>query len=441
MRLSPADRFINHLKKIFESEHAKSAVLLAMVVIAMIWANSPFKALYHDIFATKFELKLGGAAIKESIHVWINDGLIAIFFFAVGLEIKREIIEGQLSSLKKASLPIVGALGGMLLPAVIFYALNYQSEFAHGWAIPMATDIAFTLGILGLFSKHISKQTQVFLMALSTADDLGAILVIALFLAPNVVLINLLIAAAIYAFLELANRLGVRNMWFYTIVGVFALWPVLLFSGVHATLAGVIVAFTIPARRKIKEDEYEQKINKKVNEFNAKCTNKNELLTEEQNKIIRQIVRDSKNVSSPLQRVEAKITPAVHFVILPLFALANAGITFNENPLKVIVHPLSLSIIAALALGKLMGIFGSTFFASKALKIELPTNQSKLELATASMFAGIGFTMSIFIAEIVFTNPHWLAIAKVGIISASLLSVVMGWFLVFITKSQTRKMR
>ena len=365
-----------------------------------------------------------------NIHHWINDGLMALFFFTIGLEIKREIIGGELSSMKKASLPIIAAIGGMLVPAVFYFLTNINNpDFQSGWGIPMATDIAFALGLLAMLGDRVNINIKIFLTALAIADDLGAILVIAIFYTESINYAELINAAVFIAILFAANKLGVRKTAFYAIVGLIGVWISFFFSGVHATIAGVLIAFTIPARPKINENIFIDKIGAKITKFKAAISNDNSLLTQKQAHLISDIDKIADDAGTPLQNLEHFLHPIATFFILPLFALANAGIHIEGNILEMIFHPISLGIIIGLVLGKTLGISGFVYFARMFKISVLPEGVTMRQIVGAGMMAGIGFTMSIFISDLAFTNPEYVQIAKIGIFTASIIAAIIGMIL------------
>jgi NhaA family Na+:H+ antiporter len=415
-----------YLQQLVNSGSSLGVLLLIMVVIAMTWANSPWSHSYHELWNTKLAIGFEGAMLSKSLHHWVNDFLMAYFFFMVGLEVKREFIDGELSTARKAMLPIVGAVGGMVIPALLYLAINYNGVGASGWGIPMATDIAFAIGLLALAGNAISSSSKTFLTALATADDIGAILIIAFFLSTNLDVGNLIAAGVYFVIMLSGNLLGVRNVWFYFIVGVFGLWVALFLSGVHATLAGVLAAFCIPGRTMISEATYVEKIENHASRLSETQFTDNPLLKHSQVQIILDLIKDSKKALSPLQRLEERISPFVNYFVLPLFALANAGVTIKGELGVMLLHPISLGIIAGLCLGKLIGIMAASSLVVKTNIGKLPTDTNWNEIGGLSMMAGIGFTMSIFIAELSLQDSRLLQIAKVGIIAASVLSGVIG---------------
>jgi NhaA family Na+:H+ antiporter len=435
MKVTPADRLIDQVIAKFNRPYTQGLLLLLMVVIAMTWANSPYYESYHHFFERPFTIGFTNGGITESLHVWINDALMAIFFFTVGLEIKREVMEGELSTPKKAALPIVAALGGMVIPASIFLLFNYGTSAQDAWGIPMATDIAFAIGLMSLLGRSVSGRVKVYLTALATVDDLGAIIVIAIFLSGGIN-VEGLIASAIWLSLMLsANYFGVRNMWFYIIVGIFGLWVAVFSSGLHATIAGVLGALTIPATRKITEQEFKVHLKSWSERFVIYNRSSHDLLTKRQDRIIARIARDLKRAGTPLQRVERKLTPFVNYFVLPLFALANAGVHIEGNFVEMLTHPVSIGILAGLVVGKVVGIFSFSYLSVKLGFGTKPEQTGWNQVLGLGFFAGIGFTMSLFIAELALQDEQLLTYAKLAIITASMISAIFGlvWFKVLKT--------
>lgn len=413
----------------FISEEAYGGIILIFTTMAaLIWANSAYYESYHQLW---HELKVGFVwgeiNMVGSIHHWINDGLMALFFFTIGLEIKREIMGGELSTMKKASMPIVAAVGGMMIPAALYalVSINYP-EYLDGWGIPMATDIAFALGLLALLGKRVNINLKIFLTALAIADDLGAVLVIAIFYTDTINYNELYSAAFFLGILLIANLAGVRRTSFYAIVGFIGVWMAFVFSGVHATIAGVLIALTIPARTKISENEYVKRLLRCLNKFNKQLPNENPLLTKDQTHFISEIEILNDKVQTPLQKLEHALHPITAFFILPVFALSNAGVHIDGSIIEMILHPISLGIIAGLVLGKFLGI---SFFSHLTvwLKIAvLPKGVTWNQIYGVAFLAGIGFTMSMFISDLAFVDDSYKQIAKVGIMAASLISAILG---------------
>lgn len=417
--LKPFQRFIN-------AEYSSGIVLFSSVLLAIMWANSPWAHSYHSLWENEFSLSLNDYTLSKSLHHWINDGLMAIFFFVIGLELKREIMSGELSSLKRATLPIVAAVGGMIVPAILYSLLNYDKPTSGGWGIPMATDIAFAIGLLSLSGKYVPTALKIFLTALAVVDDLGAVLVIAFFYSSDISLINLGIGVAFLLMLLIGNFAGVRNILFYVVIGFLGIWLAFLLSGVHATIAGVLVAFAIPARTKIDENEYLKKIKNLSDEFEKEVPTHGALLTEHQHLIIQEIKKVSADAETPLQKLEHSLVSFVAFVIMPLFALANSGVEIGKDFFTQLIHPVSLGVIIGLVIGKFIGVFLFTFFAVKLKIASLPTGVTWRSIAGVGLLAGVGFTMSLFISELAFNDPVIITQAKYGILAASIVSGSLG---------------
>jgi len=420
--LKPVNRFIKH-------ETTGGIVLFASAVVAMIWANSPFSDSYHELWHIPFAIGIGDFMISKDLHHWINDGLMAVFFFVVGLELKREFIGGELSSFRKALLPLAAGAGGMIVPALIYLAFNKGTPAVDGWGVPMATDIAFALGILSLLGNRVTLSLKVFLTAIAIADDLGAVIVIALFYTSDVSLISLGVGAAFMAVMVGANMLGVRSSIFYGILGIGGLWFAFLMSGVHATIAGVLAAFAIPGRTKIDEQGYIKNIEKLTDDFrNAEHTD-NHLVTLEQLHIIEDIKKYSARAETPLQRLEHGMHPLVAFVVMPVFALANAGIELSGDVLSSIGNPVTIGIFLGLVVGKFIGITGMTKLMVMTKLASLPEGTTWRHIYGVSLLGGVGFTMSLFITELAFSQPQDILEAKVGIMAASLVAGIIGYML------------
>lgn len=424
--------------KFIKEESFGGFVLILVTIIAVVWANSNWADAYHRIWhEIKLGLSFGDFAMKYSLQHWINDGLMAIFFFMVGLEIKREVIAGELSSIKKASLPIAAALGGMLFPALIYVIFNYNNpEHLAGWGTPMATDIAFALGILSLLGSKVNINLKIFLTALAIADDLGAILVIALFYTDTINISQLINAAVFLALLTGANRLGVRRTTFYALVGFLGVWMSFMFSGVHATIAGVLIALTIPGRTKVTEKQYVDDLCMLVDKFEKAKPNDKDLLTQQQAHLVSKISKLTDDANTPLQKLEHALHPLSAFFILPLFALANAGVHIEGNILDMLRHPVALGIMAGLVLGKVLGI---SLFSRLMVWLKLatlPEGVSWKQIYGAGMLAGIGFTMSIFISGLAFGSEQLEQVAKIGIFGASIISAIAGLIMLGAVRSK-----
>lgn len=426
---TPIEKLTYPIQEFLHKEASGGILLIIATIIALIWANSPFADSYHHLWHTYLSVNLGNLSLNYSLHHWINDGLMVIFFFVVGLEIKRELLVGELSSLKKASLPIAAALGGMIFPALIYSIFNFGKEGAAGWGIPMATDIAFVVGILALLGKRVPLALKIFILALAIVDDIGAVLVIAIFYTAEISLTSLMIAAGLIILLIIMNKLSVRNLLLYTLVGL-ALWLAFLKSGVHATVAGVLLAFTIPASSRINTRKFFDETHSLINDFDSAGEHGDNVLTNsERLDIVDQIENNCEKILTPLQRFEHGLHPWVSFLIMPLFAFANAGVSIGEGLTSALINPIGIGIILGLFVGKQIGIFGFSYFAVKLKLASQPEGVSWKKIYAASILAGIGFTMSLFIANLAFASPELLDVAKVGILSGSLISGIVGFLI------------
>ena len=432
MQKSPIDKLIHPVNRFIHLEYTSGIVLFLGVVIALIWVNSPYSESYHHLWNIEFSFGFDKNVLSHPLHLWINDGLMAIFFFVIGLELKREFIAGELSTLSKASLPMVAALGGMLVPAAIYMAFNHGTAGEHGWGIPMATDIAFALALLSIAGKHIPASIKVFLSALAVADDLGAVLVIAFFYSAGIVWMPLLIGVGFLAILAIGNVLGIRSSTFYLLIG-FGVWVGFLLSGVHPTIAGVLVAFTIPARTKINEKQYSERLNQLSAEFDEEIPNCSTLTTPKQHDTIEQINALSLAAQTPLQKIESALHPWVAFVIMPLFALANAGIVIGADFFSVLINPVSIGVTLGLVIGKFIGVLLFTWLLVKSGIGALPEGATWKHIMGVALLAGIGFTMSLFVSALAFNNAAMINQAKYGILLASLIAGVAG---VIVLKAQ-----
>ena len=435
----PIEVLLKPINQFLHQEASGGILLIIFTVIALVWANTALSHTYHDLWRTHLIVSLGSLlTLDYSIHHWINDGLMVIFFFTVGLEIKRELLVGELSSVQKASLPIAGALGGMIVPAILYTIFNTGGEGARGWGIPMATDIAFVVGIMALLGTRVPLTLKIFVLALAIADDIGAVLVIAIFYTAKISTTALIIAAIVLGSLILLNRLGTKSLIPYSILGVI-LWLAFLKSGVHATIAGVLLAFTIPAVSRYDTNKFSGKVKQLINNFDSKGDHwKNVLNNAERQHDVLAIESSCEKILTPLQRFEHSLHPWVSFFIIPVFALANAGVTIADlDILSALLSPVSLGIILGLFIGKQMGIFAFSFLAVKLKFATLPEGVNWKNLYGAAILAGIGFTMSLFIASLAFTDPALLDLAKIGILSGSLLSGIAGFM--FLKTSSSKK--
>jgi len=363
-------------------------LLVAATVGALVWANSPWSGAYHALWSSRFSLQLGAWSLSKPLVVWVNDALMAIFFLLVGLEIKREFLAGALSSRRRAALPMAAATGGMVVPAILYLSLNLGGPGEAGWGVPMATDIAFALGLLAIVGRGAPLELKVFLAAVAIVDDLGAVLVIAIAYTSEFAGGALLASAAFMALLVFTNRVGAQRAWPYVVLGI-GLWYALLRSGVHATVAGVLLALTVPMRQ-------------------------GGVLAES---------------SSLLHRMEHGLGPWVVYLIVPVFALANAGVTLGAAAAGRLLEPVSLGIMLGLIVGKPAGILSFSWIAVRTGIAELPAAVSWRHLQAVAALAGVGFTMALFIGGLAFADPALLDQAKVAILAASGISALTAWVL------------
>ncbi len=430
---APWERSFNRLLTPFEEfihrQTTSGLLLMGTALIALVIANSGLAEPYKHILHIPLGIEVGDWALRMSLHHWVNDGLMALFFFVVGMELKREMLVGELADLRQAALPIFAAIGGMVVPALIYVAINPAGDAARGWGIPMATDIAFAVGVLVLLASRVPKTLITFLVALAIVDDLGAVLVIALFYTKSLSMNWLLAAAGLVALLTLFNLAGIRKVIPYFLVAVL-LWYALLQSGVHATLAGVLGAFTVPARPKYDAALFSTLVKKLMARFDASFLSDANIMTnDELRSIVQTLGHGALAVQTPLQRLEHLWHLPVAFVVIPIFALVNAGIPLQVSALAdTLHHPVTLGVTLGLVLGKFIGITGASALALGLRLGRLPGGTRFVHIAAVSLLAGIGFTMSIFIAELGFAaQPEALLMAKTGVLSASLLGGTLGF--------------
>jgi len=427
----PIDKVTEPIQRFIQQEKAGGIVLGISVIIALFLANSPWSDSYFGFLEQKLGFQFNGSTyFNLSILHWINDGLMAIFFFVVGLELKREIVGGELSNPRKALLPIGAALGGMLFPATIYFMLNPSGEMSNGWGIPMATDIAFALGVLYLLGNRIPLSLKIFLTALAIIDDLGAVLVIALFYTSEISIISLVIGLGIVLIMFIGNRMGVRNVLFYALLGILGVWVAFLLSGVHATIAAVLAAFTIPADVRIKESSYIKKVQEYLTKFNAIDPNdKIPTLTNEQLHLLEKVETTTKQAMPPLQRLEHSMHPMITFLIIPIFALANAGVLLSIDFEQLFNTNVTLGVILGLLVGKVVGIVGFTLLLVKLKVAPFPSGMNIRNLFGLAFLGAIGFTMSLFITSLAFSTEEYITQAKIGIFVASIMGGVLGYIL------------
>ena len=432
--LSPLEVFIHR--------QTTSGILLMLCAIAALYlANSQWSDAYHHFLTLTFTIGVPGFELSKSLHHWINDGLMAIFFFVIGLELKREILVGELADLQQAILPIVAAIGGMLVPVIIYISLNPTGQTLDGWGIPMATDIAFALGALALLGSRIPKSLLTFLVALAIVDDLGAVMVIAVFYTETINLSALAIAAVMLVMLISLNLGGIRRPLPYILFGII-LWIAMLKSGVHATLAGIFLAFTIPMRPKYDPARFFSHIHEMLEKIkNAYQREDNIIKNDELRSRVRALGEGVQLVQAPAQIMERTMHFPSAYLIIPIFSLANAGIPVDLSAFNTIItHPVSMGIVAGLVFGKLIGIAGFSWVAVKMGLTSLPQGVNFKHIVGVALMGGIGFTMSIFIAELGFVHSaEDLLMAKTGILLASILAGVSGFVWLYFTSKKVEE--
>jgi NhaA family Na+:H+ antiporter len=409
------------------SEVAGSMLLLACTIAALVLANSPWAGAYDDLLHTAVGVSWGDLSFTLSLHHWINDGLMVIFFFVVGLEVKRELVVGELSSFDKASLPVAAALGGMVVPALIYVVVNAGGPGARGWGVPMATDIAFALGVLAIFGRRVPIGLKVFLTALAIADDMGAVAVIALFYTDTIRVVALVVAAVFLAALFAAIRLRVRRFGFLLIL-IVGVWLAIFASGVHATIAGILLALVVPVRPVVDPRTFIAQAEGVLEKVKSRQESGSCIVTDREQLEAMEFVHTGSHDALPAGlMLEHALHPVQVWLILPLFALANAGVALGGDVAAVLSSPLSLGIIVGLVLGKPLGITAMSWLVVRAGKGMLPDGVTWAQVAGAGCLAGIGFTMSLFISELAFGDPELVTAAKIGILAASLMSGIVGW--------------
>jgi NhaA family Na+:H+ antiporter len=416
-------------QEFFQAESASGIVLLAMAALALVWANSPWADSYFQLWETHLVVGGGPIELDYSLHYWINDGLMAVFFFMVGLEIKRETKVGELASPKQAALPIAAAIGGMVVPAGIYVLFNAGTPELRGWGVPMATDIAFALGVLAILGDRVPSGLKIFLAALAIVDDLGAVMVIALFYSAGIDWTMLAYAGIVLIILIGANLGGVRRSAVYAILGV-VLWYFFLKSGVHATIAGVLLATTIPAKTRINVPEFVASARAYLAQFEDDGLRPDPAhpLTATQESALERLEEAAEEVQSPLLSIEHAIVPWVAYGIMPLFALANAGVALEPEVIQGLGSPVVLGIALGLLIGKPVGVGLFAWLAVKFRLAGLPAGVRNVHLVGVGLLAGIGFTMSLFIANLAFAGAT-LELSKVGVLAASTVAGVVGFLL------------
>lgn len=431
-RTTPADRIFMPFQSFAARQTTGGILLIVVTLIALLLANTGLEHYYHNFWHAHFEVGfdhfLGIDHAEISLHLshWINDGLMAIFFFVVGLEIKREILVGELSSIRKAAMPVAAAIGGMVFPALIYAGINWNAAGFGGWGIPMATDIAFALGILALLGNRVPLSLKVFLTALAIIDDLGAVLVIAIFYTSEINVTMVYLSLAVLLLLIVFNRLDVRHPLFYILPGLF-LWMFFLKSGLHATIAGVLLAMTVPARAKVDTKSFVDQSRHLLDEMEGDgLSEEPAFVPERQQHIVHSMSMLSEAVEAPLQRMEHALHSWTTYFIIPIFALANAGVHLSFDA-EFLTGKVTLGVLLGLVLGKPLGIFLFSWLSVKVGLAAKPAGVTWWHIFGVGWLAGIGFTMSLFITNLAFQDETMLQMAKIGILGASLISGVIGY--------------
>jgi Na+:H+ antiporter, NhaA family len=442
----------SYFKRFLHHDMVGSGFLLIAAFAAVIIANSSWSEHYHNLW--EFEVGVGfgeDGGFKKTLHHWVNDGLMCIFFFLVGLEIKRELLVGELHSVRKALLPAAAAVGGMIVPALLFMMINYGKEGSVGWGIPMATDIAFAAGCIALLKKWVPSSLMVFLVALAIVDDLGAVTIIALFYTEKIAFGPLIIGGSLIVLSFCLGQLGVRRTTPYVLIGILV-WFAFLQSGIHATIAGVLLAFTIPSKARYHTHNFHTRVNELLNRFDhaeklwdedlniVDNELKDLMINHQQQHLIREMTQECSWVESPLQRIEHNIEPVSVFVIMPIFAFANAGVHLELDHVgHMMTQPLTLGIILGLVVGKPLGIFLASYITVKLGIASLPDGVKWPQIIGVGLLAGIGFTMSLFVNELAFKSvegehaAELIASGKVGIFAASLIAAIAGLIVLRVT--------
>ena len=441
---TPISQLMRPVQRFMHEEASSGIVLFVAAVVALVWANSPWYHTYEELFEMHVSIGFGEWVLNETLHHWVDDGLMAVFFFVVGLEIKRAVVVGELRSVRRAALPIFAALGGMIVPALIYIAFNAGGEGARGWGIPMATDIAFSLGVLALLGTRAPLPLKIFLAAFAIIDDIGAVIVIAVFYTGDIAWGNLGIGAIFLAVLAVVGRLGIRHPLVYAPLGVIV-WLAFLYSGVHATVAGVLVAATIPIRVRVDSAGFLARCRDLLLIFERSGGYGHEDETSsEQRAILKEVEDTAQEMQSPLQRFETALHPWVAFLIMPLFALSNAGVRLEgdvSGALTHLTHPVAVGIILGLVVGKQLGVTAFSLVAVRLGFAELPYGVTWSQFYGVACLGGIGFTMSLFITNLAFSSEILNTEAKMGILLGSAIAGIIGYLVLLRAGSRSSRMR
>ncbi|MEL0651572.1 Na+/H+ antiporter NhaA [Algibacter sp. TI.3.09] len=426
--------FLTPFQKFVKIESFSGILLMFATLLALVWANSPYGDSYRELWQYDLGIITETFEFKKPLILWINDGLMAIFFLLIGLEIKRELLIGELNTPKKIAFPLVGALGGMLVPVIFFLVLNQNPETTKGWGIPMATDIAFSLAILNVLGKRVPLSLKIFLTAFAIVDDIGAVLVIAIFYSGNINITLLLIALAMLAVLYFLSYRGIYSKFIMFFFGII-IWFLFLKSGIHPTIAGILLAFSVPIRQKIDTSKFLVELENVYNNIKTASVLKKPILSHEQIGHVDNLNDWSAKFQSPLQHLEHSLHGWVAYFIIPIFALANAGVLISGS--DNLDTALVINIIICLVLGKGIGITSIVFIAQKLKWIEVPSDISFKQIIGVAFLAGIGFTMAIFIASLAFVStPEFIDSAKIGILIGSFISAIIGYIILRIVSTK-----
>ncbi|HLV39243.1 Na+/H+ antiporter NhaA [Xanthomarina sp.] len=421
------EAILTPLQKYIKIESLSGFLLLGATLLALIWANSPWSHMYQELWNYELGFTSETFEINKPLILWINDGLMAIFFFLIGLEIKREFVIGELNSTKKLAFPLVGAIGGMVFPVTLYLIFNQNPDTSHGWGVPMATDIAFALAVLNVLGNRVPLSLKLFLMAFAIVDDIGAVMVIAIFYSGNIEVTLLLIALGMLAVLYLLAYKDLYLKYTFFIFGI-VIWVLFLKSGIHPTLAGILLAFSVPIHQKISTKSFIGNLETITDNLKAASVLQTPILSKEQIDEIDNLQDWTSKYQSPLQQLEHKLHDWVAFIIIPVFALANAGVAFDSQ--YALSWDLIITLMLSLILGNSIGVTTIVLTAKKLKIISIPSDINKTHIVGVSFLAGIGFTMAIFIASLAFrTTPEYIDSAKIGILLGSLVSAIIGYFI------------
>lgn len=417
-------------------------LLVTCAIIAFVWSNISHLS-YEQFWKYPFEIGIAGLSLNEPIHFWINDFLMAIFFFLIGLEIKRNILEGELKNWRNASLPIYAALGGMVVPAILFYMLNNDSNAANGWGIPMATDIAFSMAVLALLRTRAPISLKLFLSVFAIADDIGAVIVIAIFYTDTINLMQIIVSGLLlFAMLTASIKLHIKSAWFFGTMAALV-WLSILTSGIHTSIAGVLIAMTIPLNMRVDKSTFTNNVQNILDSFKkdslSNDTSESDILSDEQNEHLKRIKSAASNITSPLIQLEHNLLPLVSFIIIPLFAISNAGVYLGHNLSENIFNDVSIGIVLGLVVGKQIGIFGCVWIAVRLGLASLPPSIRWIHIYGVSWLGGIGFTMSLFIINLALSDEQSIIQAKIGVVIASIIAGIGGFLILRLasTKKET----